>query len=152
MAKSTAAEGALVTGLKQLIGHTYVMYFRAHSAHWNVTGDSFITLPGFFGGIYEDLFGSIDPLAESVRQHGEMMPSNLPTLLNYGANQADASKNGVGSGLLKELQLLNTKMMSHLAYVRGLAESAEDYGLANFIQDREAVHLKLDWQIRALLT
>lgn len=146
------SEETLVTGLKHLIGHTYVMYFRAHSAHWNVTGSSFITLHGLFGDIYENLFDSIDPLAESVRQHDELMPVDLGVLLGYGASQSSATKSSNGKTFLEELQTLNTKMMTHLAYVRGLAEGAEDFGLANFIQDREAVHLKWDWQIKALLT
>jgi len=147
-----SANTQLVSGLKQLLGHTYVMYFRAHSAHWNVEGEKFVSLHKFFSDIYEDVFSSIDHIAESIRQHNQMAPVDLVRVLSYGTDQTNVHKNGDSQKLLTELQELNKKLRVHLNYVRGLAESAGDYGLANFIQDREAAHLKWEWQIRVQLT
>lgn len=147
-----ADSAKLIVALKQLLAHSYVMYFRAHSAHWNVVGGQFITLHGFFGDIYSDIFGSIDRVAEAIRQHNEYAPVDLSALLKSGSSQEKVTAGGSGPALLAELRELNTKLMKHLAYTRTAAEEAGDFGLANFIQDREAVHLKWDWQLKALLT
>lgn len=146
-----SAETLLNTGLKTLLGHLYVMYFRAHSAHWNVEGKEFVSLHEFFSGVYTDVFGSIDTFAEAIRQHKAFAPVDLAQLLKYGAGQGDADLGGNAQNLLKELDVLNNKLQAHLAHTRKLAEAAGDFGLANFTQDREAAHLKLSWMLRALI-
>ena len=57
----------LIDKAKTVLADTFVMYMKSHSYHWNVIGPDFPQLHEFFGNLYEDLHGAVDPLAEHVR-------------------------------------------------------------------------------------
>ena len=54
----------LIASLKVVLGNTFIMYFKSHSYHWNVEGHHFRQFHDFFGEIYDDVYGAVDPLAE----------------------------------------------------------------------------------------
>ena len=146
------AERALIQCLEPLIGNLFAMYARAHGAHWNVEGPWFPVLHGFFGSLYEDVFGSIDHFAEALRQHRAYAPCGLDELFDLGTLPEGPKFDCADPrDLLGELQRMNTALMAALSEARDCADAARDFGLSNFIQDREAAHLKWDWQLRAML-
>jgi starvation-inducible DNA-binding protein len=53
----------LLATLRIAIGNTFTMYFKSHSYHWNVEGMLFSEFHAFFGDLYLDLHGAVDPLA-----------------------------------------------------------------------------------------
>lgn len=63
--------------LKVVLADSFVMYFRAHSYHWNVEGSNFGEMHGFFGGIYEEMHGTVDVWAEYLRTLNEYAPASL---------------------------------------------------------------------------
>lgn len=145
------SENALAVALKELIGNLYVMYIRAHGAHWNVEGPLFPMLHDYFGDLQSDVFGSIDTFAEALRQHEFYAPNNLSQVI-AGATIADASfKTGQPTPIMQDMVGVNMQVMTSLNKVYRAAETASDLGLSNFVQDRLAAHLKHSWQLRAYL-
>ncbi|MFM8452227.1 MAG: Dps family protein, partial [Acidimicrobiaceae bacterium] len=67
----------LVDALKDVLGNAFSMYIRTHGAHWNVIGKDFSQYHGLFEEIYEDVYGSIDPLAENIRKLEGEAPGSL---------------------------------------------------------------------------
>lgn len=145
------AENALAVALKELIGNLYVMYIRAHGAHWNVEGPLFPMLHDYFGDLQSDVFGSIDFFAESLRQHEFYAPNNFSQVM-AGATIPDATfKNGQPIPLMQDMVGVNSQVMTSLNKAYRASEAANDLGLSNFIQDRLGAHLKHSWQLRAYL-
>lgn len=146
------AETALIAALKELLGNIYVMYFRAHGAHWNVEGPLFVSLHEFFGELAADVYGSADVIAEAIRQHDAYAPFNLSHVVKL-ATIPDAvmtfENGGAPTALLQDLFNVNELMRGSLKKAFRAANQAEDDGLANFIQDRMAAHQKWMWQLRA---
>ena len=68
---------ALVGALRELLGNVYGMYFRAHSAHWNVEGPNFAEYHGFLGTFYEAVFDQTDAIAEHIRALGSYPPTSF---------------------------------------------------------------------------
>jgi starvation-inducible DNA-binding protein len=62
---------ALTDSLKTVLSDAVTMYFTAHGFHWNVEGQDFSQYHDLFADIYEDVYSSIDPLAEDIRKLGE---------------------------------------------------------------------------------
>lgn len=145
------AENALAAALKEVIGNLYVMYIRAHGAHWNVEGPLFHSLHDYFSDLQSDVFGSIDFFAESLRQHEFYAPNNLSQVMSGATISDETFKNGSAPALLQDLVAVNTQVMSSLSKVYRAAETANDLGLCNFAQDRLGAHLKHQWQLRAQL-
>lgn len=148
----TVNEIALIASLKELLGNIYVMYFRAHGAHWNIEGPLFVSLHEFFGALADDVHDSADVIAEAIRQHSAYAPFNLSHVVKL-ATIPDAMMSfehgGSSAMLLEDLYEANEILRSSLRRAFQAANAANDDGLANFIQDRMAVHQKWMWQLRA---
>lgn len=143
-----ADDARLISALETLIGNLFAGFIRAAGAHWNVTGENFPALHAFFGALYEDWYGSIDPFAEALRQHRYFAPCSLREVGEL-ADMADKSAlKGDPKSYLDALLLANGTIMENLKAVRVQADNVGDEGLANFCQERLAKHLKWDWQMR----
>ena len=69
-----------------------------------------------------------------------------------GATIPDATfKNGQPIPLMQDMVGVNSQVMTSLNKAYRAAETANDLGLSNFIQDRLGAHLKHSWQLRAYL-
>ena len=145
-----ASSPALVTALTDTLASLYALYFRAHSAHWNVEGSQFVSLHAFFGDIYEDTFASIDAIAEDIRQLQSLAPSDLSTLLAQNGPMTTVTATTDAKTLLTEVDRRNTLVLSKLHAAYAVAEPVDE-GIANFLQDRLRAHHKWAWQLQALL-
>ena len=59
------------------LADTFFMYQKAHSYHWNVEGNLFPMLHEFFGNLYEEIYGAVDPMAEQIRSLNEYAPRDV---------------------------------------------------------------------------
>lgn len=139
---------SLHEALKKVLADTFVMYFKTHSYHWNVIGPNFPQLHEFFGELYEELHGAVDPIAEHIRAARSFAPSSLDRLKELTViEESDTipSPEKMVTNLLSD----NDKVIASLKVAFTEADSAGKDGLANFLQDRLDIHDKHGWQLRA---
>lgn len=136
---------------KVVLADTFVMYFKAHSYHWNVEAKNFSEMHGFFGGIYEELHGAIDVIAEEIRALDEYAPISLMELYNYKTVAEDASKPVSVNGMLVTLGVNNEQVIESLNKLFQVATANNKQGLADFAAGRLDVHNKHGWMIRSYL-
>lgn len=154
---SPSAQITMVTSLRLTLVNVFSMYVRAHAAHWNVEGAAFPQLHQLFGAIYEDVHGSVDPLAEFLRAHQVEAPCSVLDFANEAEGipnlTATMSDTGgyTGKALLQNLQAVNDRVIDDLQNLYEVAEKGGDCGLANYAQDRLIAHNKWAWQLRATL-
>lgn len=140
----------LYAAMKILLANTYVMYFRAHSYHWNVEGPNFNDYHQFFGTLYGEVYGAIDPTAEEIRACDQYAPISLADLLSAKTIDEDASKPTSYDQMFANLERANNAVVEALNTVRNLATANGKFGLVNFIEERLDVHAKHGWMIRSL--
>ena len=141
----------LIASLKVLLGNTFVMYFKAHSYHWNVEGTHFSQYHDFFGDIYEDVYGAVDPFAEEIRKLDTYAPISLMELYGYKTISEDSSKPATIHEMLVNLLMANTELLSALTAAFDIATAEKQQGLANFIADRMDKHKKFEWMMTSSL-
>lgn len=141
----------LTAALKIALANTFVMYFKSHTYHWNVEGFAFGPYHDFFGGIYEDLYGAVDPIAEHLRKIDVYAPVSLMELYGYKTINEDAAKPVNIHSMLSNLLADNSEVLRGLSTLFDLATAEKNQGLANFIADRMDAHKKHEWQIKASL-
>lgn len=141
----------LVASLRLALGNTFTMYFKAHSYHWNVEGIHFHMLHDFFGEIYEDVYGAVDPFAEEIRKADAYAPISLMELYNYKTIAEDTVKPNDCHGMLINLLEANAQVLACLDPLFDEATRQKQQGLANFVADRMDKHKKFEWQIHASL-
>lgn len=141
----------LIIKLRQLQANAFQMYAQAHGYHWNVEGMLFKELHAFFLEIYEDVFGSIDPISENLRKLDSFAPfgaaewhKNATVTIN-DAEQLDPIT------MLNELYKTNDYLIAELKDIFNAADSANEQGIANFIAERIDQHQFWRWQIKATL-
>jgi starvation-inducible DNA-binding protein len=142
----------LTNSLKSCLANTFVMYFKTQGFHWNVEGIYFSQYHDFFGDLYDDLYGAIDPLAENIRKLGEYAPKSLTEL--YTSSTLTENTVIVGNNvkdMLNSLAMDNNEVIDCLNKTFALASSANEQGLADFIAQRIDTHKKHAWMITASL-
>lgn len=129
---------------------TYGFYLKAHNFHWNVEDESFPEFHGFFGDIYDEVYGSIDPFAEKIRTFGAKIPGNFSSL-KYLSVVEDQTSYPSKDDMLKELLADNQKIIEVLNTAYNMSEEAKKRGFSNFIAERLDAHEKHGWMLRATL-
>ena len=138
----------LIISMKKVLADTFVMYFKAHTYHWNVEGADFKQYHDFFGGIYEELFAAVDEIAEHIRQLDGYTPTSLMELKSYSMISEDEEAVSAMS-MVNRLLDTNNLILASLMMAYKDAEAATELGLANFLQDRIAAHQKHGWMLKA---
>lgn len=139
----------LIEALRRCFANVFNEYLHAHGYHWNVVGKDFPQLHEFFQEIYEDVYGSIDPLAEIMRKLKQPAVFQLSEISSLRStpeiNPADAE------GMLKALFDINNQVIMSLNIVFREANALNQQGVCNFIADRIDMHQKWAWQLRSTL-
>ena len=143
----------LSIALKIALANTFQMYFRAHSYHWNVEGPNFSDYHAFFGTLYTELFGAIDPIAEHIRAIDSYAPFSLGDLRMASTVMEDVDRVGGNEydTMFSNLLSSNMQVVDAFAKAHSLAISMNKHGLAQFIAERMDVHAKHAWMLRSLL-
>ena len=140
-----------IIAAKMVLSNTFLMYFKAHSYHWNLEGMDFPQFHEFFGDIYEDLYGAVDPLAENIRKMGVKAPRNLDEMYRYKTIDADNTGTTI-EHMLHDLLLANDQTIISLNKLFDLLTAEKEQGFANFVADRLDAHKKHGWMISSCLT
>jgi starvation-inducible DNA-binding protein len=102
-----------------------------------------------FAKIYEDAYGSIDPMAELIRKMGAFPPSLDET--DDMASIEDDSATSDSRELAVDLYVKNYGLITMLKSAFNVANAENEQGVANFIAERIDMHQTWDWQLTASL-
>lgn len=136
---------------KVVLANTFVMYFKAHSYHWNVEGRTFAQDHEFLGDLYEELHGAIDPTAEQIRACAEYAPFSMEDLFSAKTITEDTAKPKTAEQMFGNLISANDQVIESLNKLFEVAETANKQGLADFAAGRLDVHAKHGWMLRSLI-
>lgn len=140
----------LARSLACLVASSYVVQLKLHGFHWNVKGRDFTEFHGFFGMLQEDIYGSIDGLAENILKLGYDAPGSLSEMVNLSC--VDDKTVHVGEPIDMTMQFLhdNEKLIEKIQFASNLAEECREFGVMDFLAGREDIHKKWSWQARAI--
>jgi starvation-inducible DNA-binding protein len=139
----------LIVALKKVLADTFVMYYKAHSYHWNVEGSNFPQYHSFLNDLYEEIFGAVDTIAEHIRQIDGYTPTSLTELKSYSMISEDEDVVSAMS-MMNRLLDANNLVLASLMMAYQAAEQATEIGLSNFLQDRVAAHQKHGWMLKSI--
>ena len=132
------------------LADSFFMYMKAHSYHWNVEGINFPQLHKFFGDLYEELHGSIDPMAEHIRALNEYAPRNIEEM--YEDKTVDCKNTAkTAKDMVSDLLQTNEQVVIILNNLFAELDKNNDQGFMNFVADRSDAHKKHGWMLRSIL-
>ena len=136
---------------KVVLANTFVMYFKAHSYHWNVEGRTFAQDHEFLGDLYEELHGAIDPTAEQIRACDEYAPISMNDVYSSKTISEDSVKPETTEKMFGNLLDANNQVIESLNKLFEVAEAANKQGLADFAAGRLDVHAKHGWMLKSFM-
>lgn len=136
--------------LTELLADTVTFYLRAHGAHWNVIGTDFAEYHKLFADIYDDVYGSIDPLAENIRKIGVQAPFQLSQFMEL-RTLSDGELSTDARTLALDLLAANDIVIRGIADAFDCATEYNEQGIANFLADRLDKHQNWRWQLSSSL-
>jgi starvation-inducible DNA-binding protein len=139
---------ALTNSLKAVLSDSVTMYFAAHGFHWNVEGPDFSQYHSLFAEIYEDVYSSIDLIAEDIRKMGEYAPYTLSKFIDLRTIEAKDVK-AEPKAMAKELLRLNDGILDSITKAQEDANKAGEQGIMNFLAERDDMHKKWRWMLTA---
>lgn len=139
----------LVPLLEQLLADVVTLSFKAQGYHWNVKGEDFHQYHEFFGEIYSDVYGSVDPIAENIRKLGYDAPANLGTFASTNTIGNEMVDGAGCHSMAYDLYVANEMIVAELKNIFSVADAANEQGIADFIAGRIDTHQKWGWQLKA---
>jgi len=138
----------LTNDLKTLMSDVVTMYFVAHGYHWNVEGPDFSQYHDLFADIYEDVYGSLDTIAEDLRKLDEYAPFTLSKFIDLRTVESVEVK-PEPKAMAKALLKVNDGVIETINKAFKSAEKAGEQGIMDFLASRDDMHKKWRWQLTA---
>lgn len=138
----------LVNKLKEALADSFTFALKAQSYHWNVIGSDFPQLHGLFGDLYGEVGGSVDALAEHIRQLDAFAPGTLERMKEL-TTVAEDEKIPSAPKMVTNLIEANDAVMKTMTELYEMAETEKQFALSNYIQDRLTAHAKHRWMLKA---
>lgn len=136
--------------LKTAFASEYAFVLKAQNFHWNVEGMFFEQFHALFGSIYEEAYGSIDAFAENLRKVKAYAPASFKRF-SMLSEIDDETEILDAQTMCAELLADSEKLEEIFKLVYKMADSQGDYGLSNFLAERQDAHAKHSWMLRATL-
>jgi DNA-binding ferritin-like protein len=143
----------LIADLKVLLADTVALKYKAQGYHWNVEGpDMGAWHVGLFTDIYEDMEDALDTFAEWIRKLDT--DRYAPFKLSRFVELTTVPETTVSSNPLDMARDLDESIymvMDKIVAVFDVATAAKQQGLANFLADRQDMHQRWCWMLKASL-
>lgn len=140
----------IAEGLKSVLADTYTLYLKTHHFHWNVTGPMFNTLHLMFETQYNELWMTVDEVAERIRSLGVYSPgtySEFARLTSIKESEDVPS----AEGMIEELVDGHETCARTARSVMPTAGKADDEATVDLLTQRLSYHEKTAWMLRSLL-
>lgn len=139
----------LILQLKRILATSFAMYLKSHNFHWNVEGPDFPEYHEFLGNLYEEVYGSVDEIAEKIRMLGAYAPGSF---IRYSElSEIDDEVNvPVASQMFLKLKADNETLIGLIRDGIDIAEEAGEPAISNYLQERLNAHQKHGWMLTSL--
>lgn len=139
----------IAEGLARLLADTATLYFKTHGYHWNVTGPSFVSLHTLFEEQYQNLYGSIDGIAERIRALGYRAPGSYRELAKL-TSVPEAEGTPSAEEMVQDLALGHEQIARSVHELLSVSDTAGDYPTTDLLSERATFHEKAAWMLRSL--
>ena len=140
----------LADNLKTLLGSTFVVYTKTHGFHWNIEGSDFPQYHKFLNKMYEEIYETIDTIAEYIRTLGSYSPGSLARMLELSIIE-EQYKIPRAELMLAELLDDVDKMTALVTDIFDVATKERAQGIANYLAELQDLYTKKAWMLRATL-
>lgn len=139
----------LVDQLKITQADAFTLYLKAHYYHWNIEGPNFPQYHDFLGDFYQEVFASVDVIAELIRTLNSYAVGTLSRFQSLTTiEESDTIPDAMA--MMINLRVENSRMLDTLRKAYDMANEENQIGISNYLQDRIQAHEKHNWMLRSI--
>lgn len=139
--------------LNKLLANSSVLLVQTLNYHWNIVGPEFHDYHLLFDKQYNQLFESMDLLAERVRAVQGVALGSMSAMIKAATLKEDAT------GKVPTPKQMVTKLFEQYEYqvaeyrdaIKLLEKDTDDFGTVNMLEELLVKHEKAVWMLRSLL-
>ena len=120
--------------VNRLVADAFALYIKTKNFHWHMSGKHFRDYHLLLDEQADQIFATIDPLAERVRKIGAntiRSVAHIAQLQHVKDNDEDFVS---AHDMLKDLEGENRKMAKHMREAHKIADDAEDVATASLLE------------------
>ena len=141
---------AVANGLQTVLGNTFLLMLKTQNYHWNIRGPQFLSIHELTEKSYNELFASVDVIAERIRALGELAKGDINDFKDSSV-LAETSETLIAQEMIEDLVMAHEATARLCRHYVGLAAESRDYATEDLLVQRIAVHEKMAWMYRAFL-
>ena len=124
----------IAEALNGLVADAFTLYVKTKNFHWHMSGPHFRDYHLMLDEQSEQIFASIDPLAERVRKLGERTLTSIAAISRKAKLKDDDRAEVDPADMLVELMDDNKAMAHSMRDAHKLCDDAEDSGTAGLLE------------------
>jgi starvation-inducible DNA-binding protein len=148
--KENRKDNPVVKCLHQELANAYVLYANYKHYHWQTFGPLFRDLHKLFDELAEEVFETVDELAERTRMIGQDPPAHLVEAAKL-ATVASSGAHDNMRAMVEEGQRNLLIVISEMRKAAKLAEEHDDPGTVDLFSKAVQIHEKHEWFLREIL-
>lgn len=124
----------VAAALNGLVADAFALYLKSKNFHWHVSGPNFRDYHKLLDEQAEQIFASIDPLAERVRKLGAHTLRSVGEISKLQSIKDNDEAFVAPNAMIKELLADNRAMAEAMRKVHKVCDDAEDVATASLIE------------------
>jgi starvation-inducible DNA-binding protein len=144
------ANDAVVIGLQKQVANAFILYLNYKHYHWQTFGPLFRDLHGLFDEFAEEVYGTIDEMAERVRMIGQNPVSRIEEFQKTASIKSAAQSTDMRE-MIGEADQNSQQIIKEMREAIKTADNNDDPGTADVLTRFVQIHEKQEWWLRDIL-
>ncbi len=140
----------IIQSLQKQVANAFIVYLNYKHYHWQSFGPLFRDLHLLFDEFAEEVYGTIDAMAERVRMIGQNPVSRIEEFQKTATIKSAANSNDMRE-MIKEADINAIQIIKEMREAIKTAENNDDPGTADVLVRFVQIHEKHEWWLRDIL-
>jgi starvation-inducible DNA-binding protein len=141
---------AIVTSLQKQVANAFIVYLNYKHYHWQTFGPLFRDLHRLFDEFAEEVYGTIDEMAERVRMIGQNPVSRIEEFQKTASIKSAAQGTDMRE-MIREANQNSLQIIKEMRAAIKTADENDDPGTADVLTRFVQIHEKHEWWLRDIL-
>lgn len=141
---------AIVQSLQKQVANAFILYLNYKHYHWQTFGPLFRDLHLLFDEFAEEVYETIDVMAERVRMIGQNPVSRIEEFQKTASIKSAADSNDMRE-MIKEADNNAMQIIMEMREAIKTADDNDDPGTADVLTKFVQIHEKHEWWLRDIL-
>lgn len=141
---------AVVKALQQQVANGFILYLNYKHYHWQTFGPLFRDLHLLFDEFAQEVYETVDPLAERVRMIGQNPVSRIEEFQKTATIKSAADNTDMRE-MMKEADTNAIRIIKEMREAIKTADDNDDPGTADVLTTFVQIHEKHEWWLRDIL-